>query len=45
MAYDDGLVGHDSKLSPGDYGEHKIWVLLMTTTADAASFQLVPQPH
>ena len=36
VAYDDGLVGHDSKLSPGDYGEHKIWVLLMTTTADAA---------
>ena len=36
VACDDGLVGHDSKLSPGDYGEHKIWVLLMTTTADAA---------
>ena len=32
VAHDDCLVGHDSKLSPGDHGEHKIWVLLMTTT-------------
>ena len=34
VAYDDGLVGLRSELKADDYGEHRNWVLLMTTTAD-----------
>jgi len=36
VAYDDGLIGYESELKADDYGEHRNWVLLMTTTADAA---------
>ena len=38
VAYDDGLIGHSAELNPDDYRGHKIWVLPMTTTADAANF-------